>query len=64
MRAFRGLPLKTGTQRATADKTSENSKQQASEKAPRKNGLVKAKKAIGTGEQMQRLLKKSHLADL
>lgn len=42
-----------------ADKASENSKQQASEKAPRKNGLVRAKKANGTGEQMQWLLKKA-----
>lgn len=37
-----------------ADKPSENNaKQQATEKAPRKNGLVRAKKATGTGEQMR-----------
>jgi hypothetical protein len=37
-----------------ADKASENNgKQQATEKAPRKNELVRAKKATGTGEQTQ-----------
>lgn len=50
-------------QRTMADKASEDSKQQASEKAPRENGLGRVTKALGTGTNAV-ASEKGHLADL